>query len=717
MSHYTGLFRHSSSSSSLNIGNQNVRGLTSGNEEEFSRTLNGLTPIPGHVPWLRRTPSRGEQRHGRRDRSKLHAVFIQETWRDTGGGTEESSINGCAMILAGERKKSCRRGRLGVVIMLGPELTDAWKRTGTILSFGPRHLLIRVVWKGTAVHLGSAYAPTTQAPTAERETFYEGMELDKVPSDGILVVGIDANASVGVRGKQVTREGAPTWRRREEGTVGAIGPAGLPHTNQAGREFVAWLEASALCLADSFFPRRGRVEDRHVGTWMHPQSGRHYVLDHFITNHDTRRKVCKAFGKAPAHFAAYSDHEMIMMRIQIEGRENGSGMRGRAAPHHRRTGTGGHPNLKPTKSGTAKGKPNLKSLQTREVKEHFQAVLEGKLDAPTAAGGMSQKMEAFTTALKETAEEVVPQKGAYRKEWYEADAKRLEKLKERLANAVKELRARPQSTRAKKLKANAVRRYRHGLRLAQQEWAETEMKELRKHPHGDVWGAAQRLIRGFSTAKQVQRMDKSAEEVKEHFTKNAFGIQSEGVDPTILEGMKQRDVAWELDAEPTDKEIDASIKQAKAGKSTVDGIYMDYYKAMEEHGTGRAVFRDLLKEIWRGEEDGLRVTAKPLPALPRWDSLSAWEKVEIATEMGLRISFLKENPKRKHSKSRLRYASYCQARTVQEALERGAVGGQKGDLVYDQEHGFLTIHTEQQQPEVNKTTVKEPAEKAEFPTQ
>ena len=85
-------------------------------------------------------------------------------------------------------------------------------------------------------------------------------------------------------------------------------------------------------------------------------------------------------------------------------------------------------------------------------------------------------------------------------------------------------------------------RYRHGLRLAQQEWAETEMKELRKHPHGDVWGAAQRLIRGFSTAKQVQRMDKSAEEVKEHFTKNAFGIQSEGVDPTILEGMKQRDM-------------------------------------------------------------------------------------------------------------------------------------------------------------------------------
>ena len=144
-------------------------------------------------------------------------------------------------------------------------------------------------------------------------------------------------------------------------------------------------------------------------------------------------------------------------------------------------------------------------------------------------------------------------------------------------------------------------------------------------------------------------MDKSAEEVKEHFTKNAFGIQSEGVDPTILEGMKQRDVAWELDAEPTDKEIDASIKQAKAGKSTVDGIYMDYYKAMEENGTGRAVFRDLLKEIWRGEEDGVRVTAKPLPALPRWDSLSAWEKVEIATEMGLRISFLKENPKRKHS--------------------------------------------------------------------
>ena len=68
---------------------------------------------------------------------------------------------------------------------------------------------------------------------------------------------------------------------------------------------------------------------------------------------------------------------------------------------------------------------------------------------------------------------------------------------------------------------------------------------------------------------------------------------------------------------------------------------MDYYKATAKNGTGRSVFRNLLKEIWRGEEEGVRVTTEPapeLPKLPAWNSLSAWEKVEIATELGLRIS-------------------------------------------------------------------------------
>ena len=120
------------------------------------------------------------------------------------------------------------------------------------------------------------------------------------------------------------------------------------------------------------------------------------------------------------------------------------------------------------------------------------------------------------------------------------------------------------------------------------------------------------------------------------------------------------------------------------------------------------MFRNLLKEIWRGEEEGVRVTTEPapeLPKLPAWNSLLAWEKVEIATELGLRISYVRENPKRKGSKSHERYGNYCGASTVQEALERGAVGGRKGDLVHDQEHGFLTIHTDIHRLLVSRTAV------------
>jgi hypothetical protein len=52
------------------------------------------------------------------------------------------------------------------------------------------------------------------------------------------------------------------------------------------------------------------------------------------------------------------------------------------------------------------------------------------------------------------------------------------------------------------------------------------------------------------------------------------------------------------------------------------------------------------------------------------------------------ISFVTSNPKRKGSKAAARFAKYCKAKTVVQAVKLGAY---RADVIYDTEHGFAKI--------------------------
>ena len=266
----------------------------------------------------------------------------------------------------------------------------------------------------------------------------------------------------------------------------------------------------------------------------------------------------------------------------------------------------------------------------------------------------------------------------------------------------------------KRLKA-AKRRYRLRQRAAQRSWIASQTRHTNRNDQQACWRGAKSLISGLNSEKPTGRLEATAEEVEKHFREKVFGIDRPETDIAALEGLRQRQMRPELDATPSVAEVDASIASARAGKATSDGTFMDYFKALEKGGRPREVLKDMITQIWESGERETVIEVGEVPDLPEWGSLGAWQKVQLARQHGLRIAFLKENPKKADSKSEARYEEYRAAETVEEALRRGAIDGKQGDLVFDQEAGFLRILPEEHR---RKVTVK-PAEATpeQFPEQ
>ena len=77
-----------------------------------------------------------EEGIGFMERGKAFATCFQETWK-LGDTIEEH--NGHVILNHGPEKKLCRRGSLGVAIVLAPAARAAWEKAGSQqLYFGPR---------------------------------------------------------------------------------------------------------------------------------------------------------------------------------------------------------------------------------------------------------------------------------------------------------------------------------------------------------------------------------------------------------------------------------------------------------------------------------------------------------------------------------------------------------------------------------------------------
>ena len=141
------------------------------------------------------------------------AYALQETWMTAPPGKVwwMKEHIGCLFLYSGETTMPAmgRQGR-GVALVLGPQMAKAWRASGgTVLSCGPRHLLIEFRLHGRQWILGSVYGPDgdSKAAQASRELLFAtlGGAVGGTADKRVLLIGIDANISVG----------PGTWRRRQ----------------------------------------------------------------------------------------------------------------------------------------------------------------------------------------------------------------------------------------------------------------------------------------------------------------------------------------------------------------------------------------------------------------------------------------------------------------------------------------------------------------------
>jgi hypothetical protein len=243
------------------------------------------------------------------------ALCLQETWR-LGNTLEEHE--GCILMNTGPEKKLCRRGSLGVAILLSKEAKEAWKAAGSqIMRYGLRVMATRLRVRGwqkdveLTIFLVSSYSPVGDAPQEEREEYFVNLQqaYDDCGASEILVCGMDANGSVGRR----SIHDDPHQPGRDQ----VRGPYGLVHENKAGQELCTMLGMNEMCLPSTFF--RKKV----FGSWTHPGSRREHQLDHFTVKQKDLKRVRNAGrvglrGKNSDHFAVRLELELATYKKQAE---------------------------------------------------------------------------------------------------------------------------------------------------------------------------------------------------------------------------------------------------------------------------------------------------------------------------------------------------------------------------------------------------------------
>ena len=240
-----------------------------------------------------------------------YAACLQESWKlgDTVEKHKEFLI-----LNHGPTTKLCRRGSLGVSIVLSWKARREWEAAGSqVLYFGIRIIVIRLHCKDAKgkvvkLFLVSAYSPIGAAPAAEREDYATQLQLcfNACGEDEVLIVGSDTNASAGARDKCDN----PYAPGREK----VRGPYGIKYQNAAGRELCTLLGANELCLPTTYFQQR-QASGETYGTWQNPCSKLYHQIDQFFMRQKDLKRVSKA--KRFGLFSKDSDHFPIFLGVRL----------------------------------------------------------------------------------------------------------------------------------------------------------------------------------------------------------------------------------------------------------------------------------------------------------------------------------------------------------------------------------------------------------------
>jgi hypothetical protein len=530
---------------------------------------------------------------------KGYAACLQETWK-LGDTTEEHEDSGCVILNHGPPAKLCRRGSLGVAIVIARRARRAWEKAGSqALYFGLRIIATRLhledgKGRPVAVYLVSAYAPIGAAPRAEREVYNSQLQacMNECGKHEILVIGTDANASAGVRSAHDDPYAPGRDRVR--------GPFGMEYQNAAGRELCTFLGTQECCLASTFFKHRPSHAGTY-GTWQSPCSKRFHQIDHLIMRQRDMKRV-RNVERIGMH-GKNSDHYGVCLKLRIT----------RKLKHK-------CPLRKPGRIDRGllvkDPEPFLGQFKTEIAKDHDGTVYQ-HLEASLSAAADATLM---TTERRQPG-------------WFEAQ-KHLIQPAIMVRNAAQSAFHAHPTEDAKATLKKARKSVKSAVTAADNTWLNDTMARIDGMGTGaspaDCWAAITALRKGKSMTKKLEQMslrkpdgtlcqgDGENAKVMADYLGSCFDKTGD-FDPAAIDKVRQRDPKQyeHLGATPTDAEISAGVRKLGNNKSGGDaGIPAEYYKALEGDEETCKYLREVVRVFWESGSYQPPVPSPPPETLP-----------------------------------------------------------------------------------------------------
>ena len=531
---------------------------------------------------------------------RAHNILVYcalETWR-SGDLTSE---NKGFLIFEHGPPTQVGRGSGGVAFFLHPLARQAWIAAGSkppslfgLVDGCARVMALRLLFtdprgRPLPVFLVAAYAPVSTCSLETKDEFLDVLTtcLSNRRSDEVLLLGADMNASLGVR-------------RSHHDTV--LGPHGVPHVNEAGRDLHQFLGTRALCSIASFFMKR------HYATWFHPQSRRGHQIDHWIVHRGDLVRVKNA-GRVGC-IGVNSDHLPLLLELRIA-----RSLRTQHAPLKR---------------------PRLNRALLCSVRHRSEFLTAFRSAASSRTSDSPLNFQDLNSSLLSAAQHTLSSSTRKRPDWFVA---RLEPIMSTVvarndAQCLFNTTSTELNHHSLRLARRAVKRE---VKVAKTTWLALRVTSLNSGPGAyprQYWDALKSIKSGMCNTKRsvnlklrkpdgslCETMEENATVFRVHFHK-VYNINS-SFDVSVLDGVRQRSTRDDLEVLPCVDEVIDAIKRARSNKASGDnGVPVEFYKVLMEDTEAFGLFMDCLEQFWVHGVDEAEWSVGRLKVIPKSGDLS-----------------------------------------------------------------------------------------------
>jgi hypothetical protein len=230
-------------------------------------------------------------------RFRISIAALQET-RFDGAGILHEAASGYTFFWSGCDAATIPR-RHGVAFAIRDDICSSLQSQP--LAVNSRLIVMELPMRGKVTSCTSiicAYAPTLDSDDEVKQRFYVDLDrlLSKVPKRNKIVLLGDLNARVGTS--------TLGWEK-------VIGSNGMGNRNSNGDLLLELCAKHELCITNTIF----RQSNTRKGTWMHPRSKHHHILDYAIVRQRDLRDVCSTRVMRSANCS--TDHHMLRCKLRF----------------------------------------------------------------------------------------------------------------------------------------------------------------------------------------------------------------------------------------------------------------------------------------------------------------------------------------------------------------------------------------------------------------